>query len=198
MPLALDSGRVRLRRLMLVGSEDDLASSGRVAGEQPARPRVPSCRCRQRSSNDPAAAASPATALRSAGDEARSLGVDDVLLLPSTRHGDILNACLDCFALLPVSIHLDAFSDIEAIGRPKIEPVGPVMALTLSAAPERPVALLVKRVFDLVVASLAVIVLALLLLLCAVLIKLDSSGRSCFATPPRLQPSRVPDLQVPR
>jgi polysaccharide biosynthesis protein PslA len=179
---ALDHGRVRPRRLMLVGSDDDLAAYRakrsrdtqhdlivavmRLAPEQLAR--------------DPAALASLAAALRSAGNDARAQSVDDIVLLSATRRADILNTCLDNFSLLPVSVHLDAFSDIEPIVAPKIEPVGPIMTLTLSAPPARTVAVIGKRVFDVTVALTALFGLAPFLLVCAVIIKLDSAGPVIF------------------
>ena len=106
--------------------------------------------------------------------------VDDIVLLSATRRADILNACLVCFSLLPVSVHLDAFSDIEPIVTPKIEPIGPIVALTLSAAPARTVAVLGKRVFDVVVALIALFGLAPFFVLFAVLIKIDSAGPVVF------------------
>lgn len=179
---ALAQGRVRPRRLMLVGSDVDLANyrakrsrdteHDLIVAVAPLGPG--------QLGDDAAARDSLAAALRSAGEDARSQGVDDILLLPSTRRADILNACLDTFSLLPVSVHLDAFSDIEQIVNPRIEPVGPVVALTLSSAPVRPVAVLGKRVFDVVVALLALIVLGPFLVLFAALIKFDSAGPVFF------------------
>jgi polysaccharide biosynthesis protein PslA len=179
---ALDQGRVRPRRLMLVGSDEDIAAyrAKRTRGTQHDVIVAVMRLAPEQLGNDMAALASVASALRGASDDARSRGVDDVLLLPSTRRADILNACLDSFSLLPVNVHLDAFSDIEPIVTPKIEAVGPIIALTLSAAPARPVAVLAKRVFDVVVALLALIVLAPLFALVATLIKLDSAGPVFF------------------
>jgi polysaccharide biosynthesis protein PslA len=179
---ALDQGRVRPRRLMLVGSDADLAAHRAKRARDAGHDRIVAVMplAGVQLGHDAAARTALAAALRRAGDEARALGVDDILLLPAARRADILNACLDSFSLLPVSVHLDAFSDIEAIGTPKIEPVGPILALTLSAPPERPVAVLAKRVFDVVVATLALIVLAPFFALIAALIKIDSAGPVFF------------------
>jgi exopolysaccharide biosynthesis polyprenyl glycosylphosphotransferase len=167
---------------MLVGSDDDLAAYRAKRSRDTEHDLIVAVMrlAPAQLGGDAAALGSLAAALRSAGDDARSRGVDDILLLPSTRPAVILNACLDIFSLLPVSVHLDAFSDIEQIVKPKIEPVGPIVALTLSSAPVRPVAVLGKRVFDVVVALLALIVLAPVFVLFAALIKGDSAGPVFF------------------
>ena len=179
---ALAQGRVRPRRLMLVGSDDDLAAYRAKRSRDTEHDLIVAVMrlAPEQLGGDAAALGSLAAALRSAGDDARSQGVDDILLLPSARRADILNACLDSFSLLPVSVHLDAFSDIEQIVKPTIEPIGPIVALTLSSAPVRPIAVLGKRVFDVVVALLALIALAPVLVLFAALIKADSAGPVFF------------------
>ena len=179
---ALDHGRVRPRRLMLVGSDNDLAAFRAKRSRHAQHDMIVAVMrlVPEQTGDDEAAQANLATALRSAADDARAQGVDDIVLLPATRRADVLNACLDRFSLLPVSVHLDAFSDIEPIVTPKIEPVGPIVALTLSAAPARPFAVFGKRVFDVVVALLAMSVLAPFFALVAVLIKLDSAGPVFF------------------
>jgi polysaccharide biosynthesis protein PslA len=179
---ALEQGRVRPRRLMLVGSDEDLAAHRAKRTQNTQHDLVVAAMrlAPEQLGNDTAALTSLASALRSASDHARSLSVDDILLLPSTRRADILNACLDSFSLLPVNVHLDAFSDIEPVVTPKIEAVGPIVALTLSAAAVSPVALLGKRVFDVVVALFALIVLAPVFALVAALVKLDSAGPVFF------------------
>lgn len=179
---ALDLGRVRPRRLMLVGSDEDLAAFRTKRARATQHDLIVSVMrlVPEQMGGDAAALANLASALRSAADDARSQGVDDIVLLSATRRADILNACLDRFTLLPVSVHLDAFSDIQPIVTPKIEAVGPIVALTLSAAPARPVAVFGKRVFDVVVALLALIALAPFFALFAVLIKLDSAGPVFF------------------
>ena len=179
---AVDRGVVRARRLMLVGTEEDLAAyRAKRTGEGQNDQLVAVLRLApDQLGEDAASRAALAAALRSASVDARNQAVDDVLLLPSVRRGPVLNACLDCFALLPVGIHLDAFSDIEAIGQPRIETVGPIIALTLSAAPARPVAVIGKRFFDIVSSSLALVALSPLFLIVAALIKLDSAGPVLF------------------
>jgi Undecaprenyl-phosphate glucose phosphotransferase len=179
---ALDQGRVRPRRLMLVGSDADLAAYRAKRSRDTQNDLIVAVTqlAPAQFGDDAAARASLAAALRSAGDDARSQGVDDILLLPATRRADVLTACLNSFSLLPVGVHLDAFSDIDPMITPKIEAVGPIVALTLSSSPERPAAVLGKRVFDVVVALLALIVLAPFFAVVAALIKLDSAGPVVF------------------
>ena len=124
---ALAQGRVRPRRLMLVGSDDDLAAYRAKRSRNTEHDLIVAVTrlAPEQLVGGAAALGLLSAALRSAGDDARSQGVDGILLLPSTRRADILNACLDSFSLLPVSVHLDAFSDIEhdrqaedRVGRP--------------------------------------------------------------------------------
>ena len=179
---ALDQGHVRPRRLMLVGTDEDLAHYRTKRSRDGQHDLIVSVM--RLGPEQLAAGASGQAALlaglRSASDDARAQGVDDVLLLSSTRRANVLNACLDSFSLLPVNIHLDAFSDIEPVGTPKIEPVGPILALTLSALPSRPAAVIAKRMFDVFAAGAALIMLAPLFAAIAVLIKLDSRGPVFF------------------
>jgi Undecaprenyl-phosphate glucose phosphotransferase len=179
---ALAQGRVRQRRLMLVGSDDDLAAYRAKRSRDTQNDLIVAVMriAPEQLGHDPVALVSLAAALRSAGDDARAQSVDDIVLLSATRRADILNACLDSFSLLPVSVHLDAFSGIEPIVAPKIERVGPIVTLTLSAAPARTVAVLGKRAFDVAVALIALFGLAPFFLMCALLIKLDSAGPVIF------------------
>ena len=182
MRTAIARGRVRVRRLLLVGSDEDIAAY-----------HAKQARCRRHNqivsvvrltpaqlADTESARSSLVAALRGASHDARSRAVDDVLLLSSTRRGDVLAACLDCFALLPVGVHLDAFSEFETSVPPKIEAVGPVAALTLSATPAHPVEVVGKRLFDITAASCALVLLSPLFLLTAILIKLDSRGPVFF------------------
>lgn len=174
---ALDHGHVRRRRLMLVGSAEDLALYRTRRWRDGQHDVVLALRLGDHQLSGRAALLA---GLRRASDEARALGVEDILLLASARRTEVLNACLDSFSLLPVNIHLDAFGDIEPVGTPKIETVGPVVALTMSAVPARPLAVIAKRVFDVVVAAAALIVLAPLFAVIAALIALDSPGPVFF------------------
>ncbi len=179
---AIARGRVRARRLLLVGTDEDLATyrAKRSRGGQHDQ-IVSVLRLAPAQLDDSASARSSlAAALRSASDDARNLAIDDVLLLPATRRGHVLAACLDCFALLPVGVHLDAFSEFEASVPPKMETVGPVVALTLSASPAHPLEVIGKRLFDVVASGLALVVLSPLFLIVAALIKLDSRGPVFF------------------
>lgn len=179
---ALDHGHVRPRRLMLVGSEEDLARYRTKSSLAASHDVIVSVLrlLPDQLADGVAGRTALLSALHNAGQGARAQAVDDILLLPSARRADVLNGCLDSFSLLPVNIHLDAFSDIELVGSPKVEPIGAVAALTLSAVPSRPVATLAKRAFDIVTSSVALVLLAPLFAVVAALIKLESPGPVFF------------------
>ncbi len=179
---ALAQGHVRPRRLMLIGSDEDLARYRSKSSHAASHDVIVSAMrlLPEQLADGVAGRNALLAALRDAGQGARTQSIDDILLLPSARRSDVLNCCLDSLSLLPVNIHLDAFSDLEVVGAPKVEPVGAVAALTLSAMPSRPIAAMVKRGFDIAASAVALVLLAPLFAVVAALIKLDSPGPVYF------------------
>lgn len=117
-----------------------------------------------------------ADVLAEAVQMARLLRVEDVVLdVPGERRAFIRQA-VEAFSALPVSIHLDLSSLGRMFGHLSAHRIGAMTTVSLDAAPLSPGQRLVKRMFDIVVASLGLILLAPLLLATALVIAWDSNG----------------------
>ena len=91
-----------------------------------------------------------------------------------------LEACIDTFMRIPASIHLgserffDQFDDLHVVRH------GPIASIHLVRSPLSPSEVLLKRAFDIVAASLALLLLWPVLAVAAVAIRLDSPGPALF------------------
>ncbi len=171
------------RRIHLIGYEDDVASfyathdtaalGLRVIGVSTLRDAPPGGDTESRR-------AQLAEDLDLSVSVVRFLRPDDVFVLVPWAEVEDLESCVDAFLRVPVALHLrpgrvmDRFSDVR-LGR-----VGLLTGINVGRAPLSPLEVAAKRVFDVVVASLALLVLSPLLLLIAILIRLDSRGPSLF------------------
>lgn len=111
---------------------------------------------------------------------ARILAPDDVFVLVPWSDKVTIEATINAFLGIPAAIHLGPEKVLDRFSDARIAKIGPITCLNLVDHPLSPAALFVKRLFDLVLASLALIILAPLLLIVAAAIKLDSSGPIIF------------------
>jgi Undecaprenyl-phosphate glucose phosphotransferase len=111
---------------------------------------------------------------------ARTYRIDDVFVIAPWQRSDLIGACVDAFLNLPAAIHLgpervfDRFEDI------RVTKIGPISSLTLVRRPLSVGEQVEKRLFDIVLAALALFVLMPLLPVISLLIKLDSRGPVFF------------------
>ena len=105
---------------------------------------------------------------------------DDIVLAIPWSRASVIEACIDAFLQTPAEIHLRTDGLLERFGEAKITRLGPIVGLNVTHAPLTRLELLEKRVFDIVVASLALIALSPLFALVALLIRLDSPGAALF------------------
>lgn len=172
---ALSLGRVARRRVMLIGTPDeinrfDATYAGRYSTLEVA------CVAALPDTPDDAAAEVLARAVQSA----RSHNISDVVLLTDWSRTAFIDAAVASFSLLPVAIHLDADRIARRFTKLRIMPLGPFAALSLTKQPLTVLQMSVKRLFDIVVASAALIALSGLFAVVAALIKLDSPGPVFF------------------
>ena len=120
-----------------------------------------------------------ATAVR-AVERARALNVEDILLLLPWSYRSAIDRLAEAFLTVPASIHLGPEHDLERFGDIAISRLANAPCLRLERAPLSRSKRLAKRLFDIVVAATALVVLAPFLLLVAVLIRLDSPGPALF------------------
>ena len=110
----------------------------------------------------------------------RSLEPDAIFLLVPWSATETIERCAETFLALPVAIHLGAEQILHKFEEVELSKFGPLASLQLTRRALSRFEVVQKRLFDLVFAAFALIALTPLLLLVAVLIKLDSPGPVFF------------------
>ena len=110
----------------------------------------------------------------------RFLRPDDVFVLVPWSEAADIERCIDAFLRVPAALHLrpgvmmDRFPDLQ------VARVGRLSGINIGRRPLSAGEVMLKRVFDLVLAGIGLVLLAPLFLAIAVLIKLDSPGPVFF------------------
>jgi len=110
----------------------------------------------------------------------RSLEPDAIYLLLPWSATEIIDRCAKTFLALPVEIHLGPERILHKFDEVELAKVGPLASLQLKRLPLSQVEVVQKRLFDLLFGSLALLALTPLILIVAILIKLDSPGPVFF------------------
>ena len=166
-------GALSAKRIMLVGSEAELATF--AAELQPwanGMRVVASSILRGPEDLDEDLALAAASA--------RMLRPDDIYILVPWSEQETIDACVNAFLRVPSSLHLAAQPVLGRFQEARIDRSGPVTSLNLVRRPLSLAQVIQKRAFDIVCASLGLILLSPLLLMVAILIKLDSKGPVLF------------------
>ena len=170
-------GVVRRRKLMIVGTDDEIArlereiADGAASVYVAARVTVP----------DPSTHQDDIPGILDAAlGNARALGIEDVVISSGLSRPDFLDKCVAAFSLLPVAIHLGAGGLLSRFKDARIARFGRATTLSLIREPLRPFEAMTKRTFDIVVASIALVLIAPLFAVIALLIKYDSRGPVFF------------------
>jgi len=162
------------RRVVVVGLEDALAHNAPQVDPRADRLEIAATIVLRDSP------ASLADDLALAAATVRMLRPDDVyLVLPWTR-GELVEACFDAFLRTPTEIHLGGEALLDRFREARIVTFGQSAGLGLTQPPLSRLQLAEKRAFDLVVASLALVVLAPFFVLIALAIRLESPGPALF------------------
>jgi putative colanic acid biosynthesis UDP-glucose lipid carrier transferase len=111
---------------------------------------------------------------------ARILAPDDVFVLVPWSDDATIEATINAFLGLPAALHLGPEKILGRFSDARITKIGPITSVNLVDHPLSPSALFMKRVFDLVLASLGLIIIMPLLLIVALAIRLDSPGPIIF------------------
>jgi Undecaprenyl-phosphate glucose phosphotransferase len=112
--------------------------------------------------------------------DARVLQPEAILLVMPWHDTDLIDRCADALLKLPVEIHLGPEHILDRFEQVQLLKIGPISRLQLRRMPLSGLELLEKRAFDLLFASVALLLLTPLLVAAAVLIKLDSPGPVFF------------------
>jgi Undecaprenyl-phosphate glucose phosphotransferase len=166
-------GALTARRIMLVGFERELdrfpvGELSRVNGLRIVAANI--LRGSETLAEDLALAAA----------SARMLRPDDVYILVPWSEKDVIDSCVNAFLRVPASLHLGPEPVLTRFQDAHIDRNGPIASLNLVRRPLSLVEILQKRIFDVVVASTAMALLAPLFVFIAILIKLDSQGPVFF------------------
>jgi Undecaprenyl-phosphate glucose phosphotransferase len=111
---------------------------------------------------------------------ARSERIDDIYLLIGWHHHRIIDGILDALAVLPISVHLVPDESAARFLDSPIANIGTTWTAELKRAPLTRGELAAKRCFDVVLSGIGLVTLLPLLLITALLIKLDSRGPVFF------------------
>ena len=113
-------------------------------------------------------------------DTVRMSHLDDILILLPWSATHAVNACVDRLVTIPVSVQLGPEAVFDRFTHVNLSRLGPTTMLNLVGPPLTRVEVLSKRLFDLALAAGLLIAISPLLLLVAVLIKLNTPGPVFF------------------
>ena len=111
---------------------------------------------------------------------ARALDLDGVFVIAPWSDQSTIDRCVEAFMTVPTSIYLAPERLLDRFESVALEKIGPVASLHLLRPPLSVVSLIVKRMLDLVISSIGLLLLTPLFLLVALIVKLDSPGPVFF------------------
>jgi Undecaprenyl-phosphate glucose phosphotransferase len=181
--VASKTGRIAAQRVLLIGPEADVTSF--MTRHQPWNTGL--------MINDlvilrePPAGASPAERdqilsadLAEAKARARQSRPDGVFIALPWAERERIEACVDAFMNLPVSINLAPERILDRFDNPRIIRTGKIASLELTPSALSMPEIITKRLFDITGALLLLVLLMPLFALVAILIKCDSKGPVLF------------------
>jgi Undecaprenyl-phosphate glucose phosphotransferase len=111
---------------------------------------------------------------------ARVLQPEAILLVMPWHDTDMIDRCADTLRKLPVELHLGPEHVLDRFEQVQLLKIGPISSLQLRRMPLSRLELLEKRAFDVLFASVALLLLTPMLIVAGILIKLDSPGPVFF------------------
>jgi Undecaprenyl-phosphate glucose phosphotransferase len=178
---ASKTGRLVAQRVMLIGRESDVMSF--MARHQPWNSglMIQHMVVLTEGAETPEQAEADLQAdLATALVRARQSRPDSVFIALPWSERDRIERCIEAFLNVPVAINLSPELILDRFQNPRIIKTGSVAALELTPPALTTPEIVLKRLFDLVAASLLLIVSTPLLAVIALLIKLDSKGPVFF------------------
>ncbi len=177
----LKSGRVPPRRIMLVGHKGSISGVSRrlaTAVSEDERLGVRVVAVTQLPPKD--GPGDLAGDLAHAVGMARALLPDEIVIAASWNDDVTIDAAVRAFEQLPVAIHIDSGPVLARFSALHLRRVGNISTVSVAELPLTPGAVIVKRVFDIIGAAIALILLSPVFALAALLIKWDSPGPVMF------------------
>jgi Undecaprenyl-phosphate glucose phosphotransferase len=178
---ALANGSFARRNVIIIAEQDRNASSRslielRRYGYCP----VKTCEVSRAEIASPGITGSLRSKLADIVQTARDQRIEDIYLLFDWHHHRAIDGILDVLAVLPISVHLVPDESAARFLNHPIANVGSTWTAELRRAPLSRTELAAKRCFDLGLATVALLTLLPLMLITALLIKLDSRGPVLF------------------
>ncbi len=176
---ALRSARAAPRRVLLLG---DKAVNERYRSELAGQPdiHVVGMRSLPVSADDAARQKDLEALVAQSVAEARHLQADDVLLTIPLSRLDVIERSVQAFSMSPATMHLVGDDLSARFAGLRVTDVGRLPTLRLSRPALSPVQAMTKRVLDVVLATIGLMLLAPAFPIVALLIKLDSPGPVFF------------------
>ncbi len=115
-----------------------------------------------------------------AAASARVLRPEDIYILAPWSNREVIDSCINAFMRVPASIHLGPERVLEKFEDVQLERNGSITSISLVRRPLSLFEVVAKRVVDVVLSIVALILLSPLFLITALLIKLESSGPALF------------------
>ena len=105
---------------------------------------------------------------------------DDIMLAIPWRHADIIEACFDALLRTPAQIHVVSDEILERFTEARIAQIGDIAGLSLTRAPLSLLQRFEKRSFDLIGATIALVILAPVMASVAILLRFERKGPVLF------------------
>jgi len=173
-------GIVASRRLFLVGSVPDVRDFMRQYRPAESGLEIVGTAFLPKAENSTDIPQELDDSLRDAVTYARVLNPDDVFIIVPWSHQKIIDQCIESFMTVPASIHLGPEHILDRFEHVTIEKIGSVASLHLLRPSLSPLAIIAKRLFDIVLSVFGLLVLAPLFVVIGILIKLSSPGPVFF------------------
>jgi Undecaprenyl-phosphate glucose phosphotransferase len=177
------TGLISVQRIFLVGTGKHVGDF--MTRYQPHRLGVNIVGCHFLTPVEPDASATMQRAafagdIEAAINGARSVEPDAIFLVMPWSATDAISRCAESFLTLPVEIHLGPERVLDRFENIQLSKFGPMASLQLTRMPLSRLERFEKRAFDLVVAGAALLLLTPVLVLVAIMVKLDSAGPVLF------------------
>lgn len=165
-------------RVMVVGFESDLNWVMERGAPQRHGYQIVSVERLVRSMDDDLNA--PGTGIDGIVEKARNLQPDTIILALPWSQADLIDQCVRAFMNLPVRVELAPERVLDRFAELRLARLGPMLTLNVLRPPLGHSGRAFKRLFDVVLASMGLILLAPLFALVSLLIRLDSPGPALF------------------
>lgn len=178
---AVKSGLVAPRRLMIVGDAERLAPFVAKVSCEGLGIEITDAVCLPASQD--VCKMSEAEVRKQMNDavlRGREQAVSDVVVLFDPRHDAALRRIIDGLMELPAAIHLGGWPIIDSFPGMHADRIGQIKTLTLVRSPLNVFENVAKRLFDICLALVALVLVSPVLLLAAIAIKIDSPGPVFF------------------